>query len=58
MTPRGKTDKMMRNLRLKYKNKLTEHVRKQLLMSNVVTHEIDNKVKVANPKLKRSIYGK
>lgn len=57
LTPKSKTDRMMRRLRLKHSNEHTKQIRRQLLMSNLVSDEIDNNVKVASPCKKRSIYG-
>lgn len=57
LTPKSKTDRMMRQLRLKHSNEHAKQIRRKLLISNVVSDEIDNNVKVASPCKKRSIYG-
>lgn len=57
LTPRSKTDKMLKQLQSKGNGKHLKHVRRQLLMSNVLSAEIERKIKQSSQHKKRSIYG-
>lgn len=55
MTPKSKTESMMKNAGIR-KGK-GDRVRKQLLMSNVISAEMADKVKVKSLQMKRRVYG-